>query len=238
MRKVIDRSAAKATSLDIRGTNDLLNAAVKNLTVDNSFGLDTMLALGREFKAFSGDQMVSHTAADHAVHHQRRGRGAQARHGRGGADLRPLQGHRRGPRRSTRPTSPCRCATAAGSTARPPRPRASCRRWASSSAAPTPARRPPPPRRCTTAPAPTTRRRWWPSTSRAGPRPRPTARWPPGEVRLVLGKDYGGIVDDAGKTVVSSPKSTASTTTTADPTTITEEIGHTPGSAPPGVTCG
>ena len=61
IRKVIDRSANKATSLDLAGTNSLLDAGVKNLTVDSGFGLDTMLALGKQFKDFSGDQMVSHT---------------------------------------------------------------------------------------------------------------------------------------------------------------------------------
>ena len=60
-----------------------------------------------------------------------------------------------------------------------------------------------------------------------------------GEVRLVLGKDFGGIVDDAGKSVVSSPKGSASTTTTADPTTITErDRAHARRSAPAGVSCG
>ena len=60
IRKVIDRSAAKATSLDLAGTNSLIDAGVQNLTVDSGFGFDTMLSLAKKFKSFSGDQLVSH----------------------------------------------------------------------------------------------------------------------------------------------------------------------------------
>ena len=55
------RPASQATSLDLLGTNDLLQASVKNLTVDGNFSFDTMLALAKEFKSFTGDQMVTHT---------------------------------------------------------------------------------------------------------------------------------------------------------------------------------
>ena len=97
MRKVIDRAEGKATSLDLRGTNDLINAVVKNITVDTSFGLDTMLALAKEFKAFSGDQMVSHTLPTTPWTTNGGAEVLKLDTAGAGTDLRGLQGHRRGP---------------------------------------------------------------------------------------------------------------------------------------------
>ena len=61
VRKLIDKAASQAASLDVLGTKDLLQASVKNLTIDDNFSFDTMLALAREFKSFTGDEMVTHT---------------------------------------------------------------------------------------------------------------------------------------------------------------------------------
>ena len=66
---------------------------------------------------------------------------------------------------------------------------------------------------------------------KGGVEPKADSSLAEGEVRLVLGKDFVGIVDDAGKTVVSSPKSSVSTTTTADPTMITDRDRPHPGRA-------
>ena len=61
VRKLIDKAASQAASLDLLGTKDLLQAGVKNLTIDDKFSFESMLALAKEFKSFSGDQMVTHT---------------------------------------------------------------------------------------------------------------------------------------------------------------------------------
>lgn len=237
IRKVIDQSAAKATSLDIRGTNDLINAAVKNITVDNSFGLDTMLALAREFKAFSGDQMISHPLPTTPYTTN------------GGADVLKLdetaaapifalfKGTEAAPSVSAADvTLSVRNSSGVNGAAAKAQGQLQTLGFTVSGTD-------------TGATATSTTQVLFGAGAdteaalvathvKGGAEPKADSTLAEGEVRLVLGKDFGGIVDAAGKSVVSSPKSSVSTTTTADPTMITTEIGHTPGSAPPGVSCG
>ncbi|MGZ4706598.1 MAG: LCP family protein [Acidimicrobiales bacterium] len=237
MRKVIDRAEGKATSLDIRGTNDLINAAVKNLTVDNSFGLDTMLALSKEFKAFSGDQMVTHALP------------ATPWTTNGGADVLKLD---------TAAAAPI-FALFKGADAAPQVNPADVTLSVRNSSGVNGAAAKAQGQLQTlgfTVSATDTGATTTTATQvlygsgadaqadlvakhvKGGIQAQADSSLAAGEVRLVLGKDFTGVVDDAGKTVVSTPKGTASTTTTVDPTTISKPIGQTPGEPPPGVSCG
>jgi hypothetical protein len=237
IRKVIDKAKAKATSLDFRGTNDLINAAVKNITVDKSFGLDTMLALTKEFKAFSGDQMVSHPLPTTPFTTN------------GGAQVLKLDAAAAAPifalfkgadaepelKPSDVTLSVQNSSGVNGAAAKAQGQLQTVGFTVSSTDT-------------GTTSASTTQVLFGSGADakaalvakhvKGGVEPKADSSLAEGEVRLVLGKDFFGIVDDAGKSVVSSPKSSASTTTTADPTMITTEIGHTPGEPPAGVTCG
>jgi LCP family protein required for cell wall assembly len=237
MRKIIDRSAAKATSLDLRGTNDLINAAVSNITVDTSFGLDTMLALSREFKAFSGEQMVTHALPTTPFVTN------------GGADVLRLDETAAAPivalfkgADATPQVNPADVTlsvrNSSGVNGAAAKAEGQYRTLGFTvSATDTGATR--------TA---TTQVRYGSGAEaqaalvaqhvKGGAETQADSSMADGEVRLVLGTDFGGVVDDAGKSVVSAPKGTASTTTTVDPETITTDIGITPGEAPPGVSCG
>ena len=237
IRKVIDKAAAKATSLDIRGTNDLINAAVKNITVDKSFGLDTMLALSREFKAFNGDQMVSHPLPTTPYTTN------------GGAEVLKLDATAAAPIfalfKGTEATPDLKASDVTlsvrnssgvnGAAAKAQGQLATVGFVVSGTDTGT-----------TTA---TTTQVLFGSGADAkaalvakhvkgGVEPKADSSLAEGEVQLVLAKDFGGIVDDAGKAVVTTAKGTASTTTTADPTMITTEIGRAPGEPPAGVSCG
>jgi len=237
IRKVIDKAAAKATSLDIRGTNDLINAAVKNITVDKSFGLDTMLALSREFKAFNGDQMVSHPLPTTPYTTN------------GGAEVLKLDATAAAPIfalfKGTEVTPDLKASDVTlsvrnssgvnGAAAKAQGQLATLGFVVSGTDTGT-----------TTA---TTTQVLFGSGADAkaalvakhvkgGVEPKADSSLADGEVQLVLAKDFGGIVDDAGKAVVTTAKGTASTTTTADPTMITTEIGRAPGEPPAGVSCG
>lgn len=61
VRRVIDRASDKATSLDLKATNDLLVATVRHLRIDDELGLDEMLALARQFRDYTGDQLRTHS---------------------------------------------------------------------------------------------------------------------------------------------------------------------------------
>ncbi len=237
IRKVIDRAAGKATSLDIRGTNDLINAAVKNITVDNSFGLDTMLALAKEFKAFHGDQMVTHPLPT-TPWTTNGGAEVLKLDTTGAAPIFALfKGAEAAPQVSPADvTLSVRNSSGVNGAAAKAQGQMQTLGF-TVSATDTGA---------TTSAA--TQVLYGSGADgqaalvakhvKGGAELTADSSLAAGEVRLVLGKDFGGVVDDAGKIVVSSPKGVASTTTTADPTTITSEIGRAPGEAPDGVTCG
>ena len=237
MRKVIDKATAKATSLDLRGTNDLLNAAVKNLTVDNSFGLDTMLALAKEFKAFSGDQLVTHTLPTTPYTTN------------GGAEVLKLD------TAGAQPVFDMFRGTEATPQVKPGDVTVSVRNSSGVNGAAAKAQGQLQAlgfivsgTDTGTAAASTTQVLFGTGADdqaalvakhvKGGVDAHSDSSLAAGEIQLVLGKDFAGIVDDAGKAVVASTHGTGSTTTTADPTTITTDIGIKPGEAPAGVTCG
>jgi len=240
MRKVIDRSAGKATSLDLAGTNDLINAAVENLTVDSGFGVGTMLALGKQFKAFTGDQMVSHTLPTTPYTTN------------GGAKVLRLDETAAQPifdlfkgQDATAQSKPAdvtltiRNSGAANGAAGKAQTALQTLGFIVTAA--------------DTGPTAVSR-----TQVRYGSGGRDQASlvarhvkggadvtedttMADGEIRLVLGKDFAGIVDDAGKTVSGATAATAaggkSTTTTAS-AAITDAIGEAPGVTPEGVSCG
>jgi len=241
MRKVIDRAGGKATSLDLAGTNDLIDAAVKNITVDSAFGIDTMLGLGKEFKSFSGDQMVSHTLP--TTPFTTNGGAQVLRLDEAGAQ--PIFDLFKG----TKPTLKAKPAevtlTVRNSGA------ANGEAGKSQAALVTLG--------FTVTGADTGDSAVSRTTVRYGSGAKDKAdlvathvkggadvtedpTMAAGEVRLVLGKDFGGIVDDAGKAVSGSAAAATaggskSTSTTAA-ATITDSVGEAPGAAPDGVSCG
>ena len=60
MRAMVDRSQARFGSLDVRAINDIVSSTADNLTVDSELSIGDMVDLGRAFKGFSGDQIVTH----------------------------------------------------------------------------------------------------------------------------------------------------------------------------------
>jgi LCP family protein required for cell wall assembly len=239
MRKVVDRSAGKATSLDLVGTNNLINAAVKNLTVDSAFGVDTMLALGRQFKSFTGDQMVSHALP--TTPFTTSGGAAVLRLDQAGAQ--PIFDLFKGanPTPQSKPsdvTLSVRNSGAAGGAAGKAQAALQTLGFTVSGAD------------TGAAAVSHSQVRYG---SGAQDKAALVARHVKGgadatedpalaadDVRLVLGKDFVGIIDDAGKTVSGTTAAATggrSTTTTASPV-ITDAIGEAPGATPEGVTCG
>jgi len=237
MRHIIDRATAKATSLDLRGTNDLLGAAAKNLTVDNSFGLDTMLALSKEFKAFSGDQLVTHSLPTTPFTTN------------GGAEVLKLD------TAGAQPIFDVFRGTTATPQTKPSDVTVSVRNSSGVNGAAAKAQGQlqalgfivsGTDTGATTAS--TTQVLFGSGADdhaalvakhlKGGVEAHADSTLAAGEVRLVLGRDFTGVIDDNGKLVVSSTSGTGATTTTADPTTITAPIGVTPGEPPAGVSCG
>ena len=60
MRAMVDRSQDRFGSLDVRAINDIVSSTADNLTVDSELSIGDMVDLGRAFKGFSGDQIVTH----------------------------------------------------------------------------------------------------------------------------------------------------------------------------------
>jgi len=239
IRKVIDRSASKATSLDLAGTNDLLDAAVKNLTVDNGFGLDTMLALGKEFRSFTGDQMVTHTLPTSPFTTN------------GGAMVLRLD------TAGAQPIFDLFKGADAVPQAKPSEVTLSVRNSSGVNGAAAKAQVALQSLGFTVSGTDTgavTSRTVVHFGSGGQDQANLVARHvkggadvtedttlAAGEIQLVLGKDYVSVIDDNGKTVTGVTTSTAAgkgTTTTTASNTITDPIGETPGVPPDGVTCG
>ena len=239
IRKVIDRSASKATSLDLAGTNDLLDAAVKNLTVDNGFGLDTMLALGKEFRSFTGDQMVTHTLPTSPFTTN------------GGAMVLRLD------TAGAQPIFDLFKGADAVPQAKPSEVTLSVRNSSGVNGAAAKAQVALQSLGFTVSGTDTgavTSRTVVHFGSGGQDQANLVARHvkggadvtedsslAAGQIQLVLGKDYVSVIDDNGKTVTGVTTSTAAgkgTTTTTASNTITDPIGETPGVPPDGVTCG
>ena len=234
VRKVIDKAANKASSLDVLGTKDLLQAGVKNLTIDSNFSFDTMLSLAREFKAFTGDQMVTHTlpvtpytTAGGAAVLRLDQSGAQSVFdlfsGKGTSNLTPAE--------VTLSVRNSGGVTGAGAKAQG--------QLASLGFVVTGA---------DSGPALSRTKLEYASGSQdqanlvarhvkggAGMSEDPTLA--AGTVRLVIGKDFAGIVDDSGAVVGTAGAGGKTTSTTASSTT-TDSVGVVPGQPPDGVSCG
>lgn len=62
IRHLFDLSAGKARSLDLRGTNDLVDAGTKNLKVDRQLDMKKLVALGRKLSSGNADDvLVTHS---------------------------------------------------------------------------------------------------------------------------------------------------------------------------------
>jgi LCP family protein required for cell wall assembly len=240
IRKVIDRSAGKATSLDLAGTNSMLDAGVKNLTVDSGFGLDTMLALGKEFKDFTGEQMVSHTLPTTPFTTS------------GGAEVLRLD------QVGAQPIFELFRGADATPQAKPSEVTLAVRNSSGVNGAAAKAQVALQSLGFTvsatdTGPVATHTSVQYGSGGqdranlvgrhvKGGAAVNENATLAAGEIQLVQGKDYVSIIDDNAKTVTgvtpSPGTSSGVTTTTTASMTITDNIGETPGVPPDGVTCG
>jgi LCP family protein required for cell wall assembly len=237
MRKVIDQAASQATSLDLRGTNDLINAAVANITVDSSFGLDTMLALSREFKAFTGDQMVAHPLP--TIPWTTNGGAEVLKLDEAGAE--PIFALFRG----TEPTTQVEPAevtlavrNSSGVNGAAAKAQGQLQTLGFVVAGTDTGASPTATTQVLYGSGAADKAQLVAQHVKGGADAHADTSLAEGEVRLVIGKDFGGIVDLGGKAVAVAPKGTASTTTTVDPTTIVDDIGRAPGPAPDGVSCG
>jgi polyisoprenyl-teichoic acid--peptidoglycan teichoic acid transferase len=241
IRKVIDRSASKATSLDLAGTNSLLDAGVKNLTVDSGFGIDTMLALGKEFKDFTGDLMVSHTLPTTPFTTS------------GGAEVLRLD------KVGAQPIFDLFKGADATPQAKPSDVTLAVRNSSGVTGAAAKAQVALQSLGFTVSGTDTGTVSTHTSVQfgsggqdqanlvarhvKGGADVTENTTLADGEIQLVMGKDYVSIIDDNAKTVTGATSATtgkgsAATTTTAPSNTITDNIGETPGVPPDGVTCG
>ncbi|HEY5154095.1 MAG TPA: LCP family protein [Acidimicrobiales bacterium] len=228
VKKLMTKAASQAASLDVLGTKDLLQAGVKNLTIDDKFSFEMMLSLAKDFKSFTGDQMVTHTlpvtpwtTAGGAAVLRLDQNGAQPIFdlfaGNSAASLKPAD-----VTLSVRNSSGTTGAGAKTQTA------LQTIGFVVSGA--------------DTGPVTARTKVVYATGSqdhanvvarhlKGGAGLTEDATLPAGTVRLILGKDFGGIVADGGTTVGSGGSVT-------DASTTTEAVGIVPGQPPDGVTCG
>ncbi len=240
MRRLIDRAASQASSLDVLGTKDLLQAGVKNLTIDDKFSFDTMFTLAREFKSFTGDQMVTHTLP--VTPWTTNGGAAVLRLDQSGAQpiLDLFSGKAASQLKPADVTLSVRNSGGVNGAGAKAQSALQSLGFVVTGA---------------DSGQVTSRTKVQYATGaqdhanvvarhiKGGAEMSEDSTLPAGTVRLVLGKDFGGIVDDSGVIVGTSDstsaggKSTTTTTTTAVPAT-TEPVGIVPGQPPDGVSCG
>ena len=60
MRTMLDRAQDKFGSTDIKAINSLVSSTADNLTFDSKLSIGDLVSLGKSFKGFSGDQIVTH----------------------------------------------------------------------------------------------------------------------------------------------------------------------------------
>lgn len=60
MRTMLDRAQQKFGSMDIKAINSLVSSTSDNLTLDSKLSISDLVSLGKAFKGFSGDQIVTH----------------------------------------------------------------------------------------------------------------------------------------------------------------------------------
>lgn len=234
VRKVIDKAASQVTSLDLKGTNDLLQAGVKDLTVDSNFKPTTMLSLAKDFKAFSGDQMVTHTLP--VTPWTTNGGAAVLRLDQSGAQ--PIFDLFQGKSESQLDPSAVTLSVRNGSgvTGAAAKAQGSLQTLGFLVTG------------ADTGQVTSHSRIEYASDAqdqanlvarhvKGGAEMTEDSTLPSGTVRLVMGKDFGGIIDDSGALLGATGTSGKSTATTAAATT-TEPVGVVPGQPPDGVTCG
>jgi LCP family protein required for cell wall assembly len=61
MQAVLDRAQQRFGDLDVRAINDIVSSTADNLSIDSGLALGDLVELGRAFRGFSGDQIVTHT---------------------------------------------------------------------------------------------------------------------------------------------------------------------------------
>jgi LCP family protein required for cell wall assembly len=238
IRKLMDKTASQVTSLDIKGTNDLLQAGVKNLTVDSTFTPTAMLSLARDFKSFTGDQMVTHTLP--TTPWTTAGGAAVLRLDQSGSE--PIFELFKG--QSASQLNPSDVTLSVGNGGGVSGVGAKAQAGLQSlgfvvSGADT------------VAVTSRTKVRFAPGSqdhanlvarhTKGGAEVTEDASLAAGQVKLVIGKDFAGIVDDAGTVVGGAATGTSgkgTTSTTAPATTTTSVIGIVPGQPPDGVSCG
>ncbi len=60
MRMMLDRAQAKFGSMDLKAINSLVSSTSDNLTFDSKLSISDLVSLGKSFKGFSGNQIVTH----------------------------------------------------------------------------------------------------------------------------------------------------------------------------------
>ncbi|MEX1217059.1 MAG: LCP family protein [Acidimicrobiales bacterium] len=60
MRMMLDRAQDKFGSMDIKAINSLVSSTADNLSLDSQLSISGLASLGKSFKGFSGDQIVTH----------------------------------------------------------------------------------------------------------------------------------------------------------------------------------
>lgn len=60
MRTMLDRAQAKFGSMDLKAVNSLVSSTADNLSLDSKLSIGDLVSLGKSFKGFSGDQIVTH----------------------------------------------------------------------------------------------------------------------------------------------------------------------------------
>ena len=238
IRKLMDKASSQFTSLDLKGTNDLLQAGVKNLTVDSTFTPTTMLSLAREFKSFNSDEMVTHTLP--TTPWTTAGGAAVLRLDQSGAE--PIFQLFEG--KTATQVNPSdvtlSVSNGGGVTGVGAKTQASLQSLGfvvtGADTAPVTSR---------------TKVRFAPGSQdhanavarhvKGGAEVTEDPSLAAGEVRLIVGKDFAGVTDDSGALVggaTTGSSANGSTSTTAATTTTTAPIGIVPGQPPDGVSCG
>ena len=60
MRTMLDRAQAKFGSMDLKAVNSLVSSTADNLSLDSKLSIGDLVSLGKSFKGFSGNQIVTH----------------------------------------------------------------------------------------------------------------------------------------------------------------------------------
>lgn len=61
IRKMIDQAASTTKGFDIKAVNDIIGSTADNVTIDSGLDFDDFVGLAKDFKSFTGDQIVTHS---------------------------------------------------------------------------------------------------------------------------------------------------------------------------------